>query len=746
MGLFQEELAAARVDDGRTTTDSSSPLTTVDSSSGVSLAKVQSTMNDGTGSALVGAQEIEKMVVEERRRCFTGTEEEWDALPDTEKSVYKWRCNNHRRVLVVAEYQREEAKLDDTHPGLTRTKESGDAHWRMTDVALASVLRSIGKLAVGSKKKDAYVKGDNVMLFAWAEEVKGELAFADMGRLDLGSRFDWVCRASFGAFYNLEHFFAPYLDIYLGANDSNILRDALTSIAASIYVKSKLFVSAVIFDKLMNPFNALINSKKIGLSITDLAGEYDKIREFGATLRAGCLAVLDENFRIFDGIAGLDEWEAFEVEKKQRSINGNKKVSVKRTIRAHLYGTVNTEDWAEMKPHVIAHFQAYGRAIETSLVRNCLDMLSPDGEFSKAKQDNRMREVAAKCDTTDDANEQAFAIAKFLKKSFSSMTESTLLALACVRQNSHLKIPPKPRDKKSKLPSPKDNPEVMRLVNLPLDEQAAHVRAARGAAGEAHKAAVATEVQDFRDHERTRLAKATSVSEQKAVKKWRDMDAVFQQNPWLPTPRAIDAAVKTAGSKTKAAAILEGQVKRARLAGWAPSLIDSDPSLNLTLRQGGGGIEKQLPSLLTTCKKVLQLSKRLKLKMPAVAPDIGQLGRDVPNICGEITEVRRTAVAAWEQKRADVMDEAKADDPELTALEREFVGQKFVDDDDEQAVEQRIIIGINWNQEFSRFMADTRKLDRSGRQLPASRRHADDFYGLHEDELPEMRRMMAIFT
>ena len=247
----------------------------------VSLAKVASTMNDGTGAALVGAQEIEKLDVRERRKLFMGTDDDWDELPDEEKSVYKFRCNNHRRVLIVAEYQREEQRLDSAHEGLRRSKASGDVHWRMTDASLAAFLRSLGKLAVGQNKKDAYAKGDNMMMFAWAQEEKGDFGFANMGRLELGSRFDWICRAAFGAFYNFDIFYAPYLDLHL-ANTANVLRDALTALGGSIYVKAKLFVSAVIYDKLMNPFNALVNSKKIGLSITDLAAEYDAIRGLDA--------------------------------------------------------------------------------------------------------------------------------------------------------------------------------------------------------------------------------------------------------------------------------------------------------------------------------------------------------------------------------------------------------------------------------------------------------------------------------
>ena len=87
----------------------------------VSLAKATPAMNGGTGAALTSAQEIGKVFVRERRKLFMDADDEWEGLPDEDKSVRYFRCNNHRRVLIVTEYQRDEQRLDSAHEGLRRS-------------------------------------------------------------------------------------------------------------------------------------------------------------------------------------------------------------------------------------------------------------------------------------------------------------------------------------------------------------------------------------------------------------------------------------------------------------------------------------------------------------------------------------------------------------------------------------------------------------------------------------------------
>ena len=60
--------------------------------------------------------------------------------------------------------------------------------------------------------------------------------------------------------------------------------------------------------------------------------------------------------------------------------------------------------------------------------------------------------------------------------------------------------------------------------------------------------------------------------------------------------------------------------------------------------------------------------------------------------------------------------------------------------------ETRIIVVINRSVEFSRFVADTRMLDSTGKRIPASRPRADDYYGLSPSELPEIRCMKSKMT
>jgi len=189
-------------------------------SSQVSLAKVRSLMNDGCAAAVAGARELAVRVSEQRRILGLG-----------ERPVFTWRCNNHRRVLTMAEYQKREAALDSEHLDVAELRESENANFRLKDVSLASFLRSLGKVAVGKGKKDTYAKGENAELFAWAEQFEpaSGKAFADMDRGDLGSRFDWVARAAFRAYYNLEIFILPYLNIHR-ANTASILRDTVFTV------------------------------------------------------------------------------------------------------------------------------------------------------------------------------------------------------------------------------------------------------------------------------------------------------------------------------------------------------------------------------------------------------------------------------------------------------------------------------------------------------------------------------------
>jgi hypothetical protein len=96
----------------------------------------------------------------------------------------------------------------------------------------------------------------------------------------------------------------------------------------------------------------------------------------------------------------------------------------------------------------------------------------------------------------------------------------------------------------------------------------------------------------------------------------------------------------------------------------------------------------------------------------------------------------------WEKKRADASVAADCDDAELVTLEKEFLDKKFFDKGLGYE-ETRVIVEINWSVDFSRFMADTRKLDPTGKRLRASKPSSENYYGLSPAELPEMRRMIS---
>ena len=163
---------------------------------------------------------------------------------------------------------------------------------------------------------------------------------------------------------------------------------------------------------------------------------------------------------------------------------------------------------------------------------------------------------------------------------------------------------------------------MLRLVELSPVDRTAHVRASRGADLEAYETSAAAELGASLKHERARVAAIEKDQTDNAIVAWREADAHLQLYLWPPTASAIETAVKKkASSKTKAVEKLEGQVKRVRLAGWVPALKKADAELDMTQGQGGGGVEPRLESLKKTCKRVLVLSRQLKL-VPLEKPPI----------------------------------------------------------------------------------------------------------------------------
>ena len=74
-------------------------------------------------------------------------------------------------------------------------------------------------------------------------------------------------------------------------------------------------------------------------------------RRLGTRLRADYAFAIELEYSLFD-VAGLEEWDAFELEKKQRSVGGGAKVDITRTIHSALYDTPSGSDWEGMEPLV----------------------------------------------------------------------------------------------------------------------------------------------------------------------------------------------------------------------------------------------------------------------------------------------------------------------------------------------------------------------------------------------------------
>jgi len=185
-----------------------------------------------------------------------------------------------------------------------------------------------------------------------------------------------------------------------------------------------------------------------------------------------------------------------------------------------------------------------------------------------------------------------------------------------------------------------------------------------------------------------------------------------------------------------------GQLKLAlKVFGWKKRILEADSSLDLSLGQGGGAVVEQKRKLLAVLIRICDIARRLRLESRA-APTMMPIARPVEVACGQRTAARVRFDEEWENEREQAAALAAEDDQELLDLDREFKNQKFFDPDDGQT---RIIIkAVNYNAEFSLFMAETRRIGQDDREMGKSRPHADDYYGLGPLDLAEMRRMVTL--
>jgi hypothetical protein len=407
---------------------------------GVDLRKVSCAMNDGCATAKLAASLLGKSILERRKVYFIhigGTEKEWDELPadSLEKLFCRLLCAHHQRALLSKEYLVSEKELDrDFINRLPATDSTLPA--RSWDLGLDSICRSLGKLIGGQKQVNTYAKGERELFFAFVEERRGDELFFDMGRGELGSRHDWFLTVCFGCFFNLE-MIEQYLEdnLYRG---ENILRDSTLVRLGCLYVKAKLFVAAVRFDKVEDPLRALIALKSIGLTPADLSVVFQRLYEVAERLLSAdettMMFFYSENYSVFaeledleDECAALKVWYLAKGEVLKSSLNGNRKFPAVRMAREHLYNARGTDDWGNMVSHVLCATKAWAQSTMKSLERNAGQYL-PGGDLCRSEQSETKRALLKKAVTTNDSSERLLGAAKARQTRAPTMLVSTLLA------------------------------------------------------------------------------------------------------------------------------------------------------------------------------------------------------------------------------------------------------------------------------------------------------------------------------
>jgi len=320
-------------------------------------------------------------------------------------------------------------------------------------------------------------------------------------------------------------------------------------------MKAKLYVNAVVFDKILAPFNTLVNSKRISMTVTDLAGQYGAWFTLAKRLASGEWAFLaDADYRAFD-VAGLGDWEDAEMEKEQTTADGAGKVKQKAEVRALLYSTVGSEDWEEIHVHAAAHFKAHGEAMCASLRRNCADMLSPDGAFCVEKQTTEMRGVAAECRPENDACEHRFAGARTSRLNRPNQSNVASVQLSVVRSNGQFDLPPKPRVPGRRGGGAEAAPAGGAVfLGLSQEEQAALVSATRGPAGRALAQSTRGAVLREKEARAVALAAIAEEKKQKAIGTYQEQDALLASHTWIGNKRGLERAAEEAAKQSQTAA------------------------------------------------------------------------------------------------------------------------------------------------------------------------------------------------
>ena len=144
-------------------------------------------------------------------------------------------------------------------------------------------------------------------------------------------------------------------------------------------------------------------------------------------------------------------------------------------------------------------------------------------------------------------------------------------------------------------------------------------------------------------------------------------------------------------------------------------------------------LEKQLVQML-------KLDQELNFVKPG-APSMPGATDAIPSL-GKPGASRQAHTDARSKKLSSMLD--TDDDEDLLELELEFKGKCLYDKTPatQKAPECRKIVEIEWDQDSGMWCARTEKCDGSGKALKQKR---PEPYGLKDEWLPEMRRMIAEF-
>jgi hypothetical protein len=225
---------------------------------GVQLHKLQGVMHDTCNTANKTAR-LAKTLRDTSGQLHYGFDE-WQQLPEEEKSWFDYLCGNHTRNLPMDAFNREfesylRRKLGDDIAAMaaeygtqTRVEASG-----------VLLLRSLCKLTHRGHLQ--YAKGDGHQFHDFMCKTWPAIKNRCVGRAEQSKRQDWICEAS----WNLHNLINPIIDytiktLRLGAN---ILRDSVLTRLENVHYEAYIHSNAIIWKVAFEELHGLTNKKDL---------------------------------------------------------------------------------------------------------------------------------------------------------------------------------------------------------------------------------------------------------------------------------------------------------------------------------------------------------------------------------------------------------------------------------------------------------------------------------------------------